>query len=120
MAKLNIIDLTNQTVPRGQVHEKGTFLQRSGVNLFYAVLSLTTLILIGLFLYLFIMTPSYSPTAYLDTNTNQGLIQERHVVFSNFTSGIEKIIIAFCLPILTAILGYLFGTREENHKSSAE
>jgi hypothetical protein len=30
-------------------------------------------------------------------------------VFVHFTEGIDKLVIAFCLPLLTGILGYLFG-----------
>lgn len=112
--RVNLLDLAKRTAPEGSVHQKGTFLQRSGVNLFYAVLALTGLVLLALFLYLLIKVPQFSisPSTALDANTAQVLLQERQTVFTNFLSGVEKIIIAFCLPILTAILGYLFGTRE--------
>ncbi len=118
--RVNLLELTKNIAPEGSVREKGSFLQRSGVALFYAMLILTALILIALFLYLLIKTPSFSisPSTALDATTTQTLLQERQSVFTNFISGIEKIVIAFCLPILTAILGYLFGTREERSNST--
>jgi hypothetical protein len=113
--RVDLETLTQNLAPKGSVREQGTFLQRSGVNLFYAMLILTAVILIALFLYLLIDTPAFSisPSSALDENTGKTLLQERQTVFTNFLSGIEKIVIAFCLPILTAILGYLFGTSEK-------
>lgn len=114
---INIADEAREKLPPKSVTEKGTFLQKSGVYLFYSVLILTALILLGLFLYLLCITPSFivSPATAIDANTSQVLIQERQTVFGNFTAGVEKTIIAFCFPLLTGILGYLFGTREASN-----
>jgi len=111
---INLEQLADKALPPEGLLEKGSFLQNTGRNLFYAVLIFTALVIIGLFAYLIIATPSYglTPSTPLNTETSAALIQERQVVFSNFITGIEKIVIAFCLPILTAILGYLFGTRD--------
>jgi hypothetical protein len=114
--KVELLDLA-KTIPQGSVSEKGSFLQKSGVNLFYAMLGLTTIILTSLVLYLLLITPSMSVSNGLDEKT---LLQERQTVFSNFLSGIERLVIAFCLPILTAILGYLFGTGVREDRNSSE
>lgn len=117
---VSLTALTREVAPTGSVSERGTFIQRAGVNLFYSILLLTALILLGLFLYLLLKTPalSISPSSEIQAATVQVITQERQIVFANFLSGIEKIIIAFCLPIITAILGYLFGTRADRDSSS--
>ena len=130
MAKTETIaltDLADSFVPEGTIHEKGTFLQRAGVKLFYRVLSLTALVILALFIYLLMETPSFPKTETLsasaptDSLTFDRIVSQRKAVFENFIDAIDKIVVGILLPLLTAILGYLFGTREtENDQEDKE
>ncbi len=85
------------------------------------MLWLTSFVLAALFGYLIWETvrvphltprmPADSASVIRDTVIARLLLEQRQAVFSNFGTGVEKIVIAFLLPLLTAILGYLFGTQ---------
>jgi len=102
--------------PEGWFQE-GTFLQRAGLGLFYRVLLATTSVLLFLFGYLFWGTPPYPDTSQSsgvlpDSLSFRLIAEQRSEVFQNFIEGVERIVVAIFLPLLTAILGYLFATRE--------
>lgn len=109
---------------------KGTFLQESGVRIFKWMLWLTSFVLAALFAYLIWETlrvphltprmPADSAGAIRDTVMARLLLEQRQAVFSNFGTGVEKIVIAFLLPLLTAILGYLFGTQAGSTSGSGD
>ena len=109
------VDLGQLTeLSTGSVTE-GTFLQRAGVGLFYRVLFTTVVIIAAAVTYLLWKTPSFPGdlTASPDTAAVLRMIAEqRSEVFANFLSFLEKLVIGVFLPLMTAILGYLFGTRQ--------
>jgi hypothetical protein len=115
--KVELEELVSERVP-GSIEERGTYLQRVGVKLFFWVLMLTVGILVGLFIYLIASTPyipDLSYTAVQDTaraETVHLLIEQRKMAFDRFIGGVDRLVLQFCLPLMTGILGYLFGTRE--------
>jgi hypothetical protein len=48
--------------------------------------------------------------AATDTVLAALLSAQRQEVFANFIAGVETLIVGVFLPLLTAILGYIFGT----------
>ena len=75
------------------------------------------IVLVLLIVYLFVQMPAMPATSSgaLSTSDTVALrvsAEQRSIVFQQFITSVEKVIIAFFLPMLTAILGYLFGTRE--------
>src|SRR5438876_6029614 len=101
MDKVALAELAEDDVYSGGVSKRGSFLQHTGRNLFYAILSFTFLALLGLLLYLILLTPpfSVSPAVTLDAATSQALLDERHAVIANSISVVAKLIIACCLPL---------------------
>jgi hypothetical protein len=101
-----------------------TYLQRAGVKLFRWVLWSTMAALAALFLYLLWQlwkTPALenlqSGTA-IDTTLLRVAVEQREAVFDNFLEGVRTVIVNVFLPLLTAILGYIFGTSDAGASSS--
>jgi hypothetical protein len=119
--QVRLADIADERFPKGEISEvdKGSFISRTGKALFYWVLFATCLALVGLFYYLFQNTPApVVPTKQdstgvaLSVELAKVLADQRAAAFANFVTGIEKLIVGVFLPILTAILGYLFGRAE--------
>jgi hypothetical protein len=100
-------------LPPGSVHS-GTYLQRAGMKLFGWILILAGAILLMAFVYVGVYTPSMPSVPANGTPSDsivaRLIIEQRATVFANFTGILEKLVIGFSLPLMTAILGYLFGT----------
>jgi hypothetical protein len=100
----------------GSITEKGTYLQRAGVSLFYWVLGFTTFICVALFAYLLIKTPGFpcpsGCATITDTTYVHMIAEQRALVFSNFLEAVSRLLLNLCLPLLTGILGYLFGQQK--------
>jgi hypothetical protein len=126
------LDLTDQTERVGV--DPGTFLQRSGVSLFLKVLLVTSIIVFALFINLMAelaqvpRAPSGTSltNAFTRGDTTQTLrlaahyravsevaILQRDAAWSHFVLGVKELIVAVFLPLMTGILGYIFGTRSE-------
>lgn len=123
-AEVRLEDLVQQSpiTTGGVVEHRGSFLQRAGKTLFYVVLAATCAALAALFVYLFTNSPStaaFQAAASADTLRFRLIAEQQGAVFQHFVTGVEKVIVAIFLPILTAILGYLFGTREVTRTNSA-
>lgn len=99
----------------GGIQEKGTFLQRAGVTLFLYVLGFTVLLCVALFAYLLCKTPAMPSLSGagtpIDTTYVRLVFEQRAQVFSNFNEAVSRLLLNLCLPLLTAILGYIFGQR---------
>jgi len=94
--------------------------------MFFAVLSAMLLVLGALFIYLVWMTPAslnFAADASLTARDSLAVDVfegQRSQVFDNFLRAVEKIVIGVFLPLLTAILGYIFGTRETAARQNAD
>lgn len=106
----------------GAISERGTFLQRSGVQLFLVVMAMTLVTLVGLFVYVVAATPALPGPAELrapgDTAVVRLIAAERQAVFANFITGVKEIVVAFFPPLITGLLGYIFGNRAERSSDS--
>jgi hypothetical protein len=111
--KVDLEKLAKERVP-GSIIPPGTYLQWAGMKLFSWIAWITVGILTALFLYLLLATPTLpklsSTATVADSVTAHLVIDQRAAVFGNFLNGLEKLILNFCLPLMTGILGYLFGT----------
>lgn len=113
--RLNFLDIVKARLGK-KSDVRIPFLQKAGVWLFYSVLLVMSLVLGALFWYLFSKTPAFpeltaGTSSFPDSLSAVSLASQRTEVFGNFIMGVEKILVAVFLPVLTAILGYLFGTR---------
>lgn len=114
--------------------DAGTFLQRSGVTLFIVVLTVVLLVLIALFVNLFnelAQVPSAPggdalKAAFQRGDTVQTLrlaahyravsdvvVAQRDSAWAHFIQGVKELVVGVFLPLLSGILGYIFGTRSE-------
>src|SRR6267378_3676564 len=95
--------------------EKGTYLQRTGRELFYWVLGFTAFVSIALFAYVLFKTPAFPCPSGCSTVTDTSYVhmiaEQRAQVFSNFLEAVSRLLLNLCLPLLTGILGYLFGQK---------
>ena len=93
-----------------------TYLQRAGVDIFKWVLWFTVFISVALFSYLLLKMPAVpglsGSGAAPDTAYVRVILEQRAQVFNNFSEGVSRLLLNLCLPLLTAILGYLFGQRK--------
>jgi hypothetical protein len=84
------------------------------MKLFGLVLLLVGSILLLAFIYVWVYTPAMPRVPIQGTPSDSVvarlIVEQRATVFTNFVSIVEKLVIGFSLPIMTAILGYLFGT----------
>jgi hypothetical protein len=112
--RVELEDLASEELgPKGSIKERGTFLQRAGVSLFYWVFGATILVLLTLTVYTIVRTPTLPPVSTgtaADTIAYRLISAERQVIFDNYMEAVQAVIVAVLLPLLTAILGYLFGT----------
>lgn len=111
-----------------------TFLQRSGVRLFLRVLLVTGLVLAALFanlVYELWAAPRVASSRALDAAFAQQdtavvarlaahyraisevALLQRSAAWDHFVIGIKELVVTVFLPILTGILGYVFGTRND-------
>jgi hypothetical protein len=94
------------------IREKPTFVQWAGVRLLGAVLGLIALLVIVLLVYLAVATPSITAFGSPVTADSFALYQKTSdVVFQRVTSLVDQIVIKTLVPILTLLLGYVFGAR---------
>ncbi len=112
----------------------GTFLQRSGVKLFRWVLTLTALAVLALFISLYAelsQTPQTPGAGALTAAFQRGdtlqaqrlaahyravsdvVVAQRDSAWAHFVMGVKELIVTVFFPLLTGILGYIFGTRSE-------
>lgn len=110
----NLTEEAERATGGGSVVERGTFLQRSGANQFLVLMGFALAVLLFLFVYLWFATPAWPPLARTgspaDSIVVRRIFEAHEAVFANFIDGVEKILIAFVLPLATAVLGYMFGT----------
>ena len=127
------VDLVDATSDVGA--DPGTFLQRSGVKLFSWVLTATALVLLALFVNLSIELARLPDTpgggtltqAFLRGDTAQAIrlasqyrsvsevaIAQRDSAWGHFVLGVKELVVTVFFPLLTGILGYIFGTRSES------
>jgi hypothetical protein len=125
---------------RGAVRlDPGTFLQRSGVSLFLKVLLAASLVILGLFLNLLIelhRAPGLPDgdglaQAFARGDTLQAVrlaaqyralgevsLAHRDAAWTHFVMGIKELVVTVFFPLLTGILGYIFGTRHDAASSA--
>jgi len=100
--------------PKSEVTE-GTYLQKAGVKLFQRVLWFTAGVGAVLFGYLYLAMPDFpkpSGTGALPDTVYVHLVAaQRAQVFSNFLEAGSRLLLNLCLPLLSGILGYIFGQR---------
>jgi hypothetical protein len=113
--KADLAELTKTDVP-GSIHEKGTYLQRSGVKLFLWLLYLTSGILVALFVFLLLSTFLITNVPADPLEAAKYIADQRDVAFTRFLGGVERLVLNFCLPLMTGVLGYVFGTRESGRR----
>jgi hypothetical protein len=93
-----------------------TYLQRAGVDIFKWVLWFTVFITVALFSYVLVEMPAVpgqsGSGAAPDTAYVRVILEQRAQIFNNFFEGVSRLLLNLCLPLLTAILGYLFGQRK--------
>jgi hypothetical protein len=85
----------------------------AGVRFFWAILGLAAITVVGLLLYVILRTPSIpalTADATPDSAYLAAVIRERANVVDNAVKLGQLLLVGICLPLLTAILGYLFGT----------
>jgi predicted small integral membrane protein len=132
------LTLTNLTGDVGL--DPGTFLQRSGVNLFLKVLAVSCVVLLALFINLMVElahVPEVPPgsvlrNAFMRGDTVQTLrlaahygavsevaLAHRNAAWSHFILGVKELVVTVFLPLMTGILGYIFGTRTEAAQNGA-
>ena len=104
------------------IKQKATYLQWAGVHLFKFMFWLSAGALAAMFLYLILKSPSL-PTMTASSTPSDSIylrvvLAERAQVFSNFKEIATTILITFCLPTITAILGYIFGQKAEAPEST--
>ncbi|HEV3051811.1 MAG TPA: hypothetical protein VGX50_16005 [Longimicrobium sp.] len=126
------VDLEDRTDRVGI--DPGTFLQRSGVSLFLKVLLVTSIIVAALFINLMAELAQVPPgpsgdslaTAFATGDTSQALrlaaqyrvvsevlVAQRDAAWAHFVLGVKELVVTVLLPLMTGILGYIFGTRSE-------
>ena len=102
------------------IEQKATYLQWAGVKLFIYVFWFTVAVTGALFLYWILKTPSLpSPptnSSPLDSAYLRVIIEQRTQVFNNFLEAVSRVLLNLCLPLLTGILGYIFGQKAEETK----
>ena len=114
---------------------RGTYLQQEGIKLFSRVLLLTAAVMALLFVALgrelFVAPalpapPALSPafqrgdtavvarlTAELRAWSELSSAHQR-AAWDHFALGVKEVVVAILLPLLTGILGYIFGTRSQD------
>jgi hypothetical protein len=133
------VDLDEQTSNVGV--DTGTFLQRSGVKLFSWVLLVTLFVVLMLFVNLFaelahlpdVPSGNVLTRAFQRGDTVQTLrlashyrivadvaVAQRDSAWAHFVLGVKELVVAVLLPLLTGILGYIFGTRSETTQVSGD
>jgi len=114
--------------------DPGTFLQRSGVSLFLKVLLVASAVILGLFVNLLIelarapgMPDGHGLSqVFARGDTMQALrmaaqyremgeisLAHRDAAWTHFVLGIKELVVTIFFPLLTGILGYIFGTRQD-------
>lgn len=116
--QVDLVELAEEKFGRGVY--QGTFLQQAGVKLFNRVL-MVTIIVIGFIVVYWLVETVRIPAWPLEASQHPGVTdslaarvisEHRATAFSNFETAIQMIVIGVFFPLLTAILGYLFGTGE--------
>lgn len=94
------------------LREKPTFVQWAGFRLVWAILGLIALLALGLLVYLAVAMPSID--AFGDPVTAESLAfyqKASDLVFERVTTLLDQVVIKTLVPVLTLLLGYVFGTR---------
>jgi uncharacterized membrane protein len=123
-ATVDLQSVYKDRLPRhASVHQRGSYLERAGVSLFVYVLVLTMVVLAVLFTYLFVETPAWTLPASgggaVDTLQLRLVSEQRELAFERFLRATERIVSSTLLPVLTAILGYIFGRPRTNREDDA-
>jgi hypothetical protein len=131
---LQLADVQNEVRLDG-----GTFLQRSGVSLFLKVLLIASIVILGLFINLLIelgrapgLPDDGLSRALADGDSLHAIrvaaqyramgevsLVHRDAAWTHFMLGIKEVVVAVFFPLLTGILGYIFGTNQVAGASSA-
>ncbi len=117
-------DLRQEAAPdhRGpDIRERPTFVQWAGYRLLWAILGLIALLFVGLLGYLAITLPSLSAFGSPVTAESLALHQRASdVAFQRVTTLLDQVVIKTLVPLLTLLLGYVFGARAGQALSSDE
>jgi hypothetical protein len=121
--------------------DRGTFLQRSGVSLFLCVLAVAAAVILALFLNLVVelgrapRVPDADAIAraFAQGDTLQALrlaaqyramgelsLAHRDAAWTHFAMGIKDLVVTVFFPLLTGILGYVFGTQAGSSREEAQ
>lgn len=94
------------------IREPPTYVVWAGVRLLWAVLGLIALLLAGLLAYLALATPGVIAFGSPVTPDSFALYQRgSDLVFQRVTTLLDQVVIKVLLPVLTLLLGYVFGAR---------
>jgi hypothetical protein len=94
------------------ITERPTFVQWAGFWLLWAVLGLIALLLAGLLIYLAVATPDLTAFGSPATPDSVALhARTSEVVFQRVTTLLDQVVIKTLVPVLTLLLGYVFGAR---------
>lgn len=107
------VSLAAQAEPFVPVPTPESYREFVGARFLWAILGLTALTALGLLLYVIIRTPAvptFTANAAPDSVYLAAIIKERATVVDNAVKLGQLLLVGICLPLLTAILGYLFGT----------
>lgn len=97
-----------------------SYVEWAGVWLCLAVLALLGLVVVGLLLYPMLAAPSLESFGTPATAESLGLWREASdVSFQRATSLLDQVAIKMLLPLLTLLLGYVFGATV-GHRAAAE
>jgi hypothetical protein len=95
-----------------QVREPPTYAQWAGFRLLWAVLILIAALLLALLAYLAVVAPRVTDFGVPVTTDSLALYQRASdQVFQRVTDLVDQVVIKTLLPVLTLLLGYVFGAR---------
>jgi hypothetical protein len=104
---------TKESAPdrRGpDIPERPTFVQWAGLRLVWTVFGSIACVLLSLVIYLTFATPDIHAFGAPVTADSQALQQKAaEAVFQRVTGLVDQIVIRVFLPVLTLLLGYVFG-----------
>jgi hypothetical protein len=111
------VPVSLEATAKAYAPQPDTYREFAGVRFFWAILSLAAITVVGLLLYVILRTPSIpalTANATPDSAYLAAVIRERANVVDNAVKLGQLLLVGICLPLLTAILGYLFGTSRRN------
>ena len=106
-------EIANKVLPPDAAYTKIRLMEvKAGVILCYIVIALLAVILVGIMIYFF-ASMRHLKLSELTTESLQVYKDARSVVIEEVVKISDQLVAKILLPILTLLLGYIFGSREK-------